>query len=69
LPFKGSLIGKFLTKYYRNGRKKMRRCHPRDVITHAIDIIRFERKEWELSEEVLDHAFDSCFTTVNHFED
>jgi DNA-binding PadR family transcriptional regulator len=69
LPYKGSLIGKFLTKHYRNGRKKMRRCHPRDVITHAIDIIRFEKKEWELTEDVLDHAFESCFTTVNHFED
>jgi DNA-binding MarR family transcriptional regulator len=69
LPFSPNLIGRFLTKFYRGGKKKMRRCHPRDVITHAIDIIRFERLEWALSEEVLDHAFRSCFTTVNHFED
>jgi hypothetical protein len=69
LTFSGNLVGKFLTKYYRNGKKKMRRCHPRDVITHAVDIIRFENRPWELTEDVLDHAFRSCFTTVNHFED
>jgi hypothetical protein len=36
---------------------------------HAIDHIRFERLPWVLTEEVLDHAFNSCFTTVNHFDD
>ncbi len=69
LPCSPNLIGRFLTKYYRGGKKKMRRCHPRDVLMHAVDIIRFERREWVLTEEVLDHAFQSCFTTVNHFED
>lgn len=69
IPFGPNLIGKFLTKYYRSGRKKMRRCHPRDVITHAADHIKFERLPWVLTEEVLDHAFASCFTTVNAFED
>jgi predicted ATPase with chaperone activity len=69
LPCSPNLIGRFLTKYYRNGRKRMRRCHPRDVITHAIDHIKFEKLPYELTEEVLDHAFSSCFTTVNHFED
>lgn len=69
IPFGSSLIGKFLTKYYRSGKKKMRRCHPRDVVMHAIDHIKFEKLPWELSEEVLDHAFTSCFTTASHFDD
>ena len=34
---------------------------PRDVITHAIDIIHFERLPMELTEDVLDRAFQSCF--------
>ena len=69
IPYQSNLIGKFLTKYYRNGKKRMRRCHPRDVITHAVDYVKFEKRPWELTEEVLDHAFSSCFTTVSHFED
>lgn len=69
LPFTPNIVGKFLTKFYRGGKKKMRRCHPRDVLTHAVDIIRFERLSWELTEEVLDHAFRSCFTTVAHTTD
>jgi hypothetical protein len=41
--------------------KPLRRCHPRDVISHAIDIIHFESLPMELNEEVLDRAFHSCF--------
>lgn len=69
IPFGPNLVGRFLTKYYRSGKKRMRRCHPRDVIMHAIDHIKFERLPWVLTEEVLDHAFGSCLTTVNHLED
>ena len=43
------------------GGKRFRRCHPRDVISHAIDIINFEALPMELTEDVLDRAFDSCF--------
>jgi hypothetical protein len=31
------------------------------VINHAIDILNFERRPMELTEEVLDRAFHSCF--------
>jgi hypothetical protein len=46
--------------YVRNGRR-FRRCHPRDVISHAVDIIHFERKPMALTEDVLNRAFQSCF--------
>ncbi len=59
------MIVDFLEKNYRKTKKPRRRCHPRDVLTHAIDIIRFERREWELTPEVLDHAFHSCFVSVD----
>jgi hypothetical protein len=55
------LVAKFLEKHYHGG-KKLRRCHPRDVIVHAIDIINFESLPLELTENVLDRAFQSCFT-------
>jgi predicted ATPase with chaperone activity len=55
------IVEQFVQKHYIKGDKRFRRCHPRDVITHAIDIINFERLAPELSEDVLDRAFNSCF--------
>jgi hypothetical protein len=68
LPCQPDALDHFL-KNYREGGKRLRRCHPRDVITHAIDYINFERLPWRLTPDVLDHAFGSCFTTVNHLDD
>jgi len=56
-----SLVDRFIERHYRKTGKPMRRCHPRDVITHAVDLIRFERLEYELTDEVLDRGFESCF--------
>ena len=47
----------FVEKHYVEGGKRFRRCHPRDVITHAIDILHFESLPMELNEDVLDRAF------------
>ena len=55
------LAERFVDKHYLTGGKHFRRCHPRDVITHAIDILNFERRPMELTEDVLDRAFQSCF--------
>ena len=52
----------FVEKHYVQGGKRFRRCHPRDVISHAIDIIHFEALPMELNEDVLNRAFYSCFT-------
>ena len=56
-----AVIQAFVDKHYVQGGKRYRRCHPRDVISHAIDIINFESLEKALTEDVLDRAFDSCF--------
>ena len=61
LRYAPGLPEKFVNKHYVTGGKRMRRCHPRDVITHAIDILNFERRPMELTEEVMDRAFHSCF--------
>ncbi len=55
------LAEQFAQKHYIEGDKRFRRCHPRDVITHAIDILNFERRPMELTGDVLDRAFHSCF--------
>jgi len=63
LPFPQGLPERFVDKYYTQPRKPLRRCHPRDVISHAIDLIHFERRLFELSDQILDEAYESCFAS------
>ncbi len=55
------LTPSFVDKHYVQVKKPFRRCHPRDVISHAVDILHFERKPIALNADVLDRAFHSCF--------
>jgi hypothetical protein len=61
LPHAPELPDAFIEQRYIRTGKKFRRCHPRDVITHAIGLIRFEGRPWELTMEVLDRAWGTCF--------
>lgn len=58
------LVNGFIAKHYLNTGKQLRRCHPRDVISHAIDYINFHRLPYELAEDLLDRAFASCFLST-----
>jgi predicted ATPase with chaperone activity len=60
------VVDRFIEKHYITGDMRFRRCHPRDVIMHAIDIIKFESLPMVLTEDVLDRAFQSCF--VEHID-
>jgi len=55
------LIEGFVQKRYKDSTKRFRRCHPRDIVNHVIHIVNFERRPKELTEELLDRAFQSCF--------
>jgi energy-coupling factor transporter ATP-binding protein EcfA2 len=55
------LLDRFIDKHYARTGKQFRRCHARDVISQAIDYIQFKRLPYELTEELLDSAFASCF--------
>jgi hypothetical protein len=48
-------------KHYELEDRRYRRVHPRDVLSHAIDIIHFEDLPFELTEDVLDRAMQNCF--------
>lgn len=61
LEFSSDLVRQFVDKHYVQGGKRYRRCHPRDIISHAIDIINFESLPKVLTEDLLDHAFTSAF--------
>lgn len=69
LPCEPQVLENFMEDRYRKGGKKMRRCHPRDVLSHAEDLIKFERLPWELTSDVLNHAFESCFLAADHRAD
>jgi DNA-binding MarR family transcriptional regulator len=51
----------FVARHYEQAQRRFRRVHPRDVISHAIDIIHFEGLPYELTEEILDRAVRNCF--------
>jgi len=61
LPCPPSLVDRFIERRYQKTGKPFRRCHPRDVLTHALNLIHFERLAHELTHELLDRAFESCF--------
>lgn len=65
LPCPEHLLSQFVAKHYRNTGKAYRRCHPRDLISHVIDLIHFESMPYELTEDVLDRAFEGCFLQEN----
>jgi len=67
LAISDALVERFIARHYGDGRKQFRRCHPRDVLTHAIDLIHFEKLPCDLTDELLDRAFESCFVE-GHFE-
>jgi hypothetical protein len=60
------LVADFVQRHYVEGGQKFRRCHPRDVVTHVLDIINFERRPKELTPELLDRAFKSCFVEQHY---
>jgi DNA-binding MarR family transcriptional regulator len=61
LAHQDGLIARFIDKHYRKARRPFRRCHPRDVLSHAIDLIHFEKLPFELTDDLVDRAFESCF--------
>jgi len=63
LEIPSEALDAFIQKHYEATGKKFRRCQPRDVISHAIDLINFEQHPFGLTEDLLDRAFASCFVT------
>lgn len=64
-----ALVDSYISKHYLKTGKPFRRCQPRDVISQAIDYITFRRLPYELTEELLDHAFRSCFSSTSDLTD
>jgi hypothetical protein len=61
LPYTRELIAKFVEKRYKKTGRVFRRCHPRDVLTHALNLIHFEKLPYLLTDEIMDRAYESCY--------
>jgi hypothetical protein len=61
IPCPEGVLAGFIERHYRSTGKPFRRCHPRDVLTHAVNLLNFEKLPLEITDQILDRAFDSCF--------
>ncbi len=61
LPYPEGAARRLLRTHYARTSKAMRRCHPRDILSHAINLIHFENRPFELTDALIDRAFNSCF--------
>jgi predicted ATPase with chaperone activity len=68
LDFEPAIVDYLVEEHYKPSRKPFRRCQPRDIVTHAIDLINFENRDWKLTKDVLDQAFLSCFVKEDEFD-
>ena len=67
LEFRQDAVLDFVRCHYTEGGQKYRRCHPRDLMTHAIDMINFERLPRMLTRELLERSHRTCF--VENYDD
>jgi len=61
IPYRADTVERFLARAYKSTGRPLRRCHPRDILTHALNLIRFERLPLELTDDLLDRSFAGCF--------
>ncbi len=64
-----SLVQHTLCEHYEKTGRKMRRCHPRDVIRVAIDLIRYEKHPYRLTQDLIDRAFRLKFVTRKYSDE
>lgn len=65
IPCSRGVVQSFIERRYKSTGQPMRRCHPRDILNHALHLISFEKLPFELTPELLDRAFDTCFLQEN----
>ena len=68
LPYTRDMITRFVEKRYKKTGRVFRRCHPRDVLTHVLNLIHFEKLPYQLTDEILDRAYDSCYVQESQDE-
>ncbi len=62
------LLTEIVQKHYRQVSRNFRRCHPRDVLNVAVDLIRFEKLPYVLNRDLLDRAFEVKFVPMEQLD-
>jgi len=61
-----TLLRHIVREHYQKAGRKMRRCHPRDMIGVCIDLMRYERLPYRLTQELVDQAYKLKFVTKKY---
>ena len=69
LKYSEDLPAYILQKHYGPNGRKLRRCHPRDVLRIALDLIRFQGRPPTLTRALIDEAYDLKFVTTAYDEE
>jgi predicted ATPase with chaperone activity len=64
VPYNEEAVNYLIETQYRNGRRQMRCCHPRDIIDQVTNLCNFLQTEARLSREYLDHACAVYFAAM-----
>ena len=60
------LLTDIIQEHYEKTGRKFRRCHPRDVINIATDLLKFEKLPYALDRAVIDRAFELKFVSMDY---
>lgn len=63
------LLTELIEDQYKQTGRKFRRCHPRDVVSIAIDLVNFEKLPYSLTKDLLYRAYDLKFVTTNYVDE
>lgn len=63
------LLTEIINDHYKKVGRKFRRCHPRDVVSMALDLIAFEKLPHVLTKELLDRAFEMKFVSARYCDE
>lgn len=63
------LLTEVIDLQYKQKDRRFRRCHPRDVINIAVDLINFEKLPYALTPDLIHRAFELKFVVTDFNED
>ena len=58
-----------IEKHYESCGRKYRRCHPRDILRIALDLMNFKSQPYALTKDLIDEAFDLKFVADNYSDE
>jgi predicted ATPase with chaperone activity len=64
VPYNEEAVNYLIETQYRNGKKQMRCCHPRDIVDQVMNLCNFLQTEPRLTREYLDHACAVYFAAM-----